>query len=118
MVHLYEAMDNFPNIPVFELGLPKLKKLAKFSAGRVLVLFHPTLYRALKPKYPIDIGSIVLDGWMTLEIGIGSIGQFVSSLLPQISVHYVNRMITIFSFRFKNVYQDIQPECKWLEGLE
>lgn len=41
-------------------------------------MLHPSLYRAVKLTYPMDISGIVLEGRMTSELGVGSLGQSVS----------------------------------------
>lgn len=78
--HLYEAKDAFSNARVFEVGSLKLKRLSKFCAGRLPVLHQPSLYRALKQTYPVDVGGIVLDGRMTSEMDTRSLGQSVGVL--------------------------------------
>lgn len=76
--HLDEAKDAFPDIRM----MVKLKKmLSEFCARRVPILLHPSLYRAVKLTYPMDVGGIVLDGRMTSEIGTGSLGQSVGVLI-------------------------------------
>lgn len=72
----------FPEICVFELCSPKLKKLAKFCFEWVPVLLHPILYRVVKQTCPIDIGGIVQDGCFTSELGTGNLEQFIWFLTP------------------------------------
>lgn len=43
-------------------------------------MLHPSLYRAVKLTYPMDISGIVLEGRMTSELGVGSLGQSVRVL--------------------------------------
>lgn len=99
--HLSEVKVVFSNIHVFELGSPKLKKLAKFCAGRVLVLLYPSLYKALRLTYPIDISSIVRNEWMTSKFGTGNLGQSVGVLIPTDFRPYVNRLIVVFFLLFR-----------------
>lgn len=80
--HLYEARAAFPNIRMFELENHNLKNLRQFCSGRVPVLLHPSLYRAIKLTYPTDVGGIVTEGRMTSELGVGSLGQSVGVLSP------------------------------------
>lgn len=63
---------------MFELENAYVKKLRHFCAERVPVLLHPSLYRSVKLTYPTDVSGIVLDGWMTMELG--SLGQSVRIL--------------------------------------
>lgn len=57
-----------------EMGIPELKRLQKFCAGRVPVILHPFLYRALKLTYATNFDSIVLDGYRTSGLETGSLG--------------------------------------------
>lgn len=59
---------------IFDLGSLELKKLSKFFSGRVPVLLHPSLYRAVKLAYPTDVDGTIRDGRITTEIGTGSLG--------------------------------------------
>lgn len=81
-----EAKDSFPKLMIAQIESLELKKLAQLCAGRVPVLLHPSLYRALKLTFPMDIGDTVLDRQITSDIGTSSLGQcdplrFPSSLL-------------------------------------
>lgn len=78
--HLFEAKEPFPNIRMLEIDDPEIKKLRQFCAGRVPVLVHPSLYRAIKLTYPTDVGGIALDGRIMSELGVGSLGQSVGVL--------------------------------------
>lgn len=68
-----EAKESFLAIRMVEVGTPQLKNLQKFCAERGPVILHPELYRVLKLTYPMDVGSIVLDGRMTTEMETGSL---------------------------------------------
>lgn len=78
--HLFEAKHIFPDIRMIEFGSPDLKKLRQYCAGKVPGLLHPSLYRAVKVTYHMDIGGIVLDRQMTSELGIGNLGQSIGVL--------------------------------------
>lgn len=78
--HLFEAKEAFPNIRMFDMEDPSIRRLRQFCAGRVPVLIHPSLYRAIKLIYPMDVGGIALDGRITSELGVGSLGQSVGVL--------------------------------------
>lgn len=59
------------------LDWPELKKMPKLCAGKVSILLHPSLYSALKLTFPRDVDVIVLDGRITSEMNMGSLGQSV-----------------------------------------
>lgn len=46
--HLFEAKEAFLEIRMAQKVTPELKKLLRFCAGRVPVILHTFLYRALK----------------------------------------------------------------------
>ena len=50
--------------------------------GRVPVVFHPSLYRAVKLTFPRDIGGLAHDGAITNEMATGSMSQTVGVLTP------------------------------------
>lgn len=79
---LEECRDVFPDVKILETGTPVLKKLAHFCAGRVPVVLHPSVYRAAKLTFPMDVGGIVPEGRMTTELGTGSLGHSVGVLSP------------------------------------
>ena len=66
-----------------ELEHSSLKKCITYCAGRVPILVHPSLYRALKLKFPIDVGGITRDNRVTTELGTGSLRQAVGILTPK-----------------------------------
>lgn len=70
----------FPDIWMFALGSPGLKKIKVILRREVPVLFHPSLYKVVKLTYPMDVGRIVLDERMTSELVIESLGQSVRVL--------------------------------------
>lgn len=74
---LSEAKDAFPTVRMVEMGTEDLKKLEKSCFGRVPVILHPVLYRAVRLIYHTVVGSIVLDSCMTTEMVTGSLGQSV-----------------------------------------
>ena len=59
------------------------KKMSPFCSGRVLILVHPSFYRALKLKYPMDVGGISRDSRVTTELGTGSLRQAAGILTPK-----------------------------------
>ena len=50
--------------------------------GRVPVVLHPSLYRAVKLTFPRDIGGLAHDGAITNEMATGSMNQTVGVLTP------------------------------------
>ena len=62
-----------------------LKKMMSFRPGRVRIYIHPSFCRALKLKYPEDIGGISWDGRVTTELGTRSLRQIVGILTPMTS---------------------------------
>ena len=70
-------------IKLAELEHSSLKKCITYCSGRVPILVHPSLYRALKLKFPIDVGGITRDNRVTTELGTGSLRQAVGILTPK-----------------------------------
>ena len=64
---------------------PMLKKMLPFCAGRVPILVHPSFYRSLKLRYPMDVGGITRDDRVSTELGTGSLRQAVGILTRRIS---------------------------------
>ena len=67
-----------------ELEHSSLKKCIIFCEGRVPILVHPSLYRSLKLRFPIDVGGITRDNRVSTELGTGSLRQAVGILTPKI----------------------------------
>lgn len=80
--HLAEYKDAFPKLQMAQIESPKLKKLAQFCSGRVLVLLHLSLYRALNLTFLIDLGGIITKGRITSDVDTESLGQSVAILNP------------------------------------
>ena len=70
-------------IKLAKLEHSSLKKCITYCSGRVPILVHPSLYRALKLKFLIDVGGITRDNRVTTELGTGSLRQAVSILTPK-----------------------------------
>ena len=60
-----------------------LKKMLHFCSGRVQILVHPSFYRYLKLRYPMDVGGITRDDRVSTELGTGSLRQAVGILNPK-----------------------------------
>ena len=71
------------NIRLAELEHPSLKKMSSFCSGRNPIYVHPSFYRALKLKYPMDVGGISRDDRITTELDTGSLRQAVGILTPE-----------------------------------
>lgn len=80
--HLAEAKDAYPKIRMIQIKSPDLKKMLQLCSGRVLLLFHSSLYRVLNLTFLTDVGGIVSDGRITTDIGTGSLGQYVRVQTP------------------------------------
>ena len=78
MKMLGEANEAFGPISLLKDDLISCKGLV----GRVPVVLHPSLYRALKLTYLRDIRSLAHDGAITNEMATGSISQTVGVLTP------------------------------------
>ena len=66
-----------------ELEHSSLRKCIPYCSGRVPILVHPSLYRSLKLRFPIDDGGITRDNRVTTELGTGSLRQAVGILTPK-----------------------------------
>ena len=66
-----------------ELEHSSLKKILPFCSGRVPILVHPSFYRSLKLRYPMDVGGITRDDRVSSELGTGSLRQAVGILTPK-----------------------------------
>ena len=69
-------------VKLAELEHPSLKRCLPFCAGRVPILVHPSFYRALKVRFPLDVGGVSRDGRVNTELGTGSLRQAVGILTP------------------------------------
>ena len=57
-----------------------LRKMLPFCSGRDPILVHPSFYRSLKLRYPVDVGGITRDDQVSTELGTGSLRQAVGIL--------------------------------------
>ena len=80
---LSTACQTDTGIKLAELEHSSLKKCIPFCSGRVPILVHPSLYRSLKLRFPIDVGGITRDNRVTTELGTGSLRQAVGILTPK-----------------------------------
>ena len=63
--------------------IPNNTELTAKCKGRVPILLHPSFYRALKLRFPGDVGGIAEDGIVSTELGQGSLGHAVGILTQQ-----------------------------------
>ena len=59
-----------------------IRKILKHCEGRVPVLVHPSLYRALKCNIPKDVGGIVESLNINKELAVGPLDDAVGVLTP------------------------------------
>ena len=79
---LNQANQTDAGIRLAELEHPSVKKMLTFCAGRVPIYFHPSFYRALKIRYPMDVGGVSRDGRVSTDLGTGSLRQAIGILAP------------------------------------
>ena len=65
-----------------ELEHSSLKRCLPYCSGRIPILVHPSLYRSLKVRFPLDVGGVSKKCRMTTELGTGSLRQAVGILNP------------------------------------
>ena len=73
-------------VKLAELEHFSLRRCLPFSSGRVLILVHPSLYRSLKVRYPLDVSR---DDRANTELGTGSLRQAVGIITPEDFRHIV-----------------------------
>ena len=59
-----------------------LKKMLPFCSDRVPILVHPSFYKSLKLRYPMEVGGITRDDRVSTEHGTCSLRQAVGILTP------------------------------------
>ena len=60
-------------VKLAELEHSSLRRCLPFCSGRVPILFHPSFYRSLKVRFPLDVGGVSWDGRANTELGTGSL---------------------------------------------
>ena len=70
---LEKASQTDAGVRLAELVYPSLKKMS-YGAGRVPIYVYPSFYRALKVRFPMDVGGVSRDV---------SLGQAVGILTPE-----------------------------------
>ena len=71
------------DIRLAEMEHPSLNVMSTKCTGRVPIYVHTSFYRSLKLQYPMDVGGISRNGWLTNELGSGSLRQAVGILTPE-----------------------------------
>ena len=77
-----EAIAAFPDQKMADWSDISLREIEKNCVGRVPVLVHPTLYRAMKCKFPGDVGSLAHPGQITSGMCDGDLGPAATVLGP------------------------------------
>ena len=70
-------------VKLAELEHSSLRRCLPFCSGRVPIFVHPSFYRSLKVRFPLDVGGVSRDGRVTTELGTGSLRQAVGILTPE-----------------------------------
>ena len=71
------------NVMLADTTNTMLRKMLPYCAGRVPMLVHPSFYRSLKLRYPMDVGGITRNDRVSTELGTGSLRQAVGILTPK-----------------------------------
>ena len=80
--HFLEGASR-PDVMLADLRHQSFKKLLHFCSGRAPILVHPSFYRSLRLRYPVDVGGITRDDRVSTELGTGSLRQAVGILTPK-----------------------------------
>ena len=67
------------DVRLAELEHSSLRSLP-FCSGRVPIFVHPSFYRSLKVRFPLDVSGMSRDGRVTTELGTGSLRRAVGIL--------------------------------------
>ena len=70
-------------VKLAELEHSSRKRCLPYYAGRVPILVHPSFYRSLKVRYPLDVGGVSRDGRANTELGTSSLRQAIGILNPE-----------------------------------
>ena len=71
------------DVRLAELQHYSFKKMLAKCSGRVPICVHPSFYRSLKVRLPLDVGGLSSGGRVTTELGTGSLRQAVGILTPK-----------------------------------
>lgn len=79
IVEANEALSTSPRLAYVEDE--NIKRFQHYCTGRTPRFVHPSLYRALKLTFPLDVGGPYPEDPIRSEMGLGSIGQMVGVLM-------------------------------------
>ena len=65
-----------------ELEHSSLKRCLPYCWRRIPILVHPSLYRSLKVRFPLDVGGVSRKCRMTTELGTGSLRRSFGIITP------------------------------------
>ena len=74
------AESAFPGVVLVKRVHPSLTNMKAKCKGRAPIFIHPSLYRAIKIRFPHDVGGVARTDTVTKELGIDSLGQAVGIL--------------------------------------
>ena len=80
---LEEASQLDVDVRLAELQHSSFKKLFVKCSGRVPICVHPSFYRSLKVRFPLDVGGLSRGGRVKTELDNGSLRQAVGILTPK-----------------------------------
>ena len=80
---IQEAVNAFPSLRMADWTDPSLEPMQKKCRGRIPILVHPTLYRAIKLTFPLDVGRLALNKNLTDYMRSGDMGPSVTSIGPE-----------------------------------
>lgn len=80
---LEAAKEAIPGQQLIDMDHPSLKNITYKCEGRTPLYVHPSLYRALKLTFPLDVGGVAKDGLPSAELLTGSLGQACYVLTPE-----------------------------------
>ena len=70
-------------IRLVELQHPSLNKMFVNCGGRTPIYVHPSFKRALKVRFPLDVGGLSGNAWVATELSTSSLRQTISNLIPE-----------------------------------
>ena len=70
-------------VKLAELEHSSLRRCLPFCSGRAPILVHPSFYRSLKVRCPLDVGGVSRDGRANTELGTGSLREAVGIFTPE-----------------------------------
>ena len=102
------------DIRLTELEHPSFNKMLHQCTGRVPIYVHPSFYRFLKSRYPMDVGGISRYGRVTNELGSVSLPQAVGILTRSIS----GPKSTLSKVSGSDDFKSCHFECEGTKGFK